>query len=145
MVWIFPALHWTFGVLLIPKMSQLFPLAIYCEDKLCNCCKTYNLLWYGKWHSFLHLRRVNLMCSWPIFVYGEHLWGTVFFFFLFLVVWCTNTALGRASAGLEHCVPHGYSPVYSEVHAEETSTWLAVNGYACYWLFSRSRWITCLR
>ena len=74
----------------------------------------------GKWHLFLRLRRVNLMCSWQMFVYAEHLWDTV----------------GR----MEHqhrpgsccsrsgtLCPHGYPTVSSEVHAKKTSTWPAVN------------------
>ena len=44
LVWIFPALHWTFRVLLIPKMSQLFPLAIYWEEKFCNCCNVRHII-----------------------------------------------------------------------------------------------------
>ena len=139
MVWIFPALHWTFRVLLIPKMCQLFPLAIYCEDNFCNCCNVRHIICCDM-KSGIHF---YTCVEWIWCVHGRYLFtlsicGTLW------VVWCTNTALGRAAADLEHCVPHGYSPVSSEAYAEETWTWPAVNGYACYWLFSRSRWIACL-
>ena len=77
------------------------------------------------------------MCSWPIFVYAEHLWDTV--------GRTVHQHRPRSCCSRFGTLrPHGYSPVYREAHAEETWTWPAVNGYACYWLFSRSRWIACL-
>ena len=82
----------------------------------------------GKWHSFLRLRRVNLMCSWPMFVYAEHLWDTVG---RMVHQHCPRSCCSRFGT----LRPHGYSPVSSEVHAEETSTLPVVNGYTCYWLF----------
>jgi len=68
------------------------------------------------------------MCSWPIFVYTEHLWDTV--------GRMVHQHRPRSCCSRFGTLrPHGYSPVYSETYAEETSTWLAVNGYSCYWLF----------
>ena len=68
------------------------------------------------------------MCSWPIFVYARQLWDTVG-----CMVHQHRPRSCCSRFGTLH--PHGYSPVSSEAHAEETSTWPAVNGYACYWLF----------
>ena len=110
-------------------MSQLFPLAIYCEDNFCNCCNVRHIICCDM-KSGIHFYPC---VEWIWCVHGRYLF-TLSICETLWVVWCTNTALGRASAGLEHC--SGYSPVYSETYAEETSTWLAVNGYSCYWLFS---------